>query len=110
MVSNTSKTSAEGRRPMLEEHGILKYFDEIILSSEVDISKPDPEIFFMALEKLKIPGDKVLHIGDSIYDDVNGAKKAGLTPVLFDPLNLFSFDGLKIKNLLELIEIVDKTL
>jgi putative hydrolase of the HAD superfamily len=108
MVSNTSETSAEIRRPMLEEHGILNYFETLIFSSEVHYSKPDPKIFVLALEELQIPSKNVLHVGDSLYHDVNGAENVGLIPVLFDPLRFFSYDGYKIENLLELLKIVDK--
>ncbi|MHA2338958.1 MAG: HAD family hydrolase, partial [Candidatus Hodarchaeales archaeon] len=108
MVSNTSETSAEIRRPMLEEHGILNYFETLIFSSEVHYSKPDPKIFLLALEEMQIPSQNVLYVGDSLYHDVNGAENVGLVPVLFDPLRFFSYDGYKIENLLDLLRIVDE--
>ena len=107
MVSNTSESSAEGRRPMLEEYGILKHFETIIFSSEVGIAKPDHKIFVMALEELQIPAENVLHVGDSIYHDVNGAKKVGITPILYDPLKFFIYDCIKIENLLDLLELIE---
>jgi putative hydrolase of the HAD superfamily len=48
------------------------------------LRKPDPNIFFHALKKAGIGGDKVIYIGDRYVEDVLGAREAGITPILFD--------------------------
>lgn len=106
MISNTSSTEVLLRRPFLEKHGILNYFDPILFSSELALSKPDPRIFQLAINKLNINPEQILHVGDSIYADVMGANKVGIKPVLYDPLNLSSYKGYKIKNLMEIIDII----
>ena len=38
----------ESARSLLDEHGLTEYFDTIVISSEVGIAKPEPEIFEFA--------------------------------------------------------------
>ena len=48
-----SNSSGGYLRPILNEHGIADLFNEVIISSEAGIIKPDPRIFELALEKLE---------------------------------------------------------
>jgi putative hydrolase of the HAD superfamily len=58
----------------------------VVDSAVVGVAKPDPAIFGIALEALRIPaGGSVLHVGDSLRYDVAGALAAGLQPVHLDP-------------------------
>lgn len=59
---------------------LISLFDEIIISGEIGIDKPDPEIFITALSKLNLNAVDVIFVGDSI-EDIEGAKAAGLKPV-----------------------------
>ncbi len=55
-------------------------------STTAGVAKPDPAIFRLALESLGVPASgTVLHVGDSLRSDVDGALAAGLQPVHFDP-------------------------
>jgi len=69
----------DGRlRVILERLGISKYFDRILVSSEIGADKPDPEIFRRAVKFLGLqPGD-VLHVGDDPERDWHAAVVAGL--------------------------------
>jgi hypothetical protein len=60
----------------------------IIDSEVVGVSKPDPRIFHMALEALDSVPEAALHVGDSVFFDVNGAKAAGIEGVHVDPYRL----------------------
>jgi putative hydrolase of the HAD superfamily len=61
----------------------------VVDSGVVGVAKPDPEIFRIALEALRLPADgTVLHVGDSLRYDVAGALAAGLQPVHMDPYGL----------------------
>jgi putative hydrolase of the HAD superfamily len=62
---------------------------ELILDSAVvGVSKPDPAIFGLALDALGVePGD-CIHVGDTPAADVEGARAAGVTPILVDPYDL----------------------
>jgi putative hydrolase of the HAD superfamily len=48
----------------------------------VQKAKPDPEIFWYAVEQLGVEPDRSIFVGDSIEKDYKGAQKAGLHPVL----------------------------
>ncbi len=55
-------------------------------STRAGVAKPDPAIFGLALEALGVPASgTVLHVGDSLRSDVDGALAAGIQPVHFDP-------------------------
>jgi len=77
IVSNGWRQAAEAERL-----GIAKYFDAIVGSVHVGYHKPEPEIFRLAIEKLRMAPGQALFVGDDYDDDVIGAKKAGMTPVL----------------------------
>src|SRR5688572_8758733 len=63
--------------PLLEKLGLATYFDCIIYSAEHGAHKPDARIFHYASERLNVPADRMLHVGDSQREDVDGAKAAG---------------------------------
>ena len=46
--------------------------------------KPHKEVFTYALQKSGCTADEVVHIGDSVVSDVNGASAAGIFPILID--------------------------
>ncbi len=64
--------------------GIAGAFDTVTISSLAQAAKPAPRIFHLALEKHAVDPEEALHIGDSLRDDVEGAKKAGLHAALLD--------------------------
>jgi putative hydrolase of the HAD superfamily len=57
----------------------------VLDSSVVGVSKPDPAIFHLALERLGVAPDRAIHVGDMPAADVAGALAAGVRPVLVDP-------------------------
>jgi putative hydrolase of the HAD superfamily len=58
----------------------------VILDSHVvGIEKPDPRIFALALERLGVPAARAVHVGDTVFADVVGAKAAGIRPLHLDP-------------------------
>lgn len=60
----------------------------VIDSTVVGVEKPDPRIFSLALDALQIRPEQaplVVHVGDTIFADVNGARAAGLRPLHLDP-------------------------
>ena len=57
----------------------------VLDSAVVGIAKPDPRIFAHALSEAGVAADRAVHVGDSVYAEVEGARAAGITPVHFDP-------------------------
>jgi putative hydrolase of the HAD superfamily len=60
----------------------------VIDSHIVGIEKPDPRIFKMALDALRVEASRSIYVGDTVKFDVLGAEAAGLHPVHFDPFHL----------------------
>ncbi len=58
------------------ELGIGHAFDHVLASAEIASEKPDAAIFNEACRRLDTPAHRVLHVGDTILDDVDGARAA----------------------------------
>jgi putative hydrolase of the HAD superfamily len=67
---------------VLERTGLRPLVDAVVISAELGVAKPDPAIFRAALDRLGAGPDGALHVGDSVEDDVAGARAAGLEAVL----------------------------
>ncbi len=80
-VSN-SDGSAEA---VLERVGLRPLLEDVFDSHVVGFEKPDPRIFFRALEKTGAAADTTLHVGDLYDADIEGGRAAGLHTVLLDP-------------------------
>ena len=65
------------------------YFQFILAGGEVNSFKPHRLIFKHALELAGTSAQETLYIGDNYFADVVGARRAGLIPVLYDPISLF---------------------
>lgn len=74
----------------LAELGILDRFDFVIDSAVVGVSKPDPEIFRIALDKSSLEPSEAVYVGDYYEVDVVGARSVGMMPVLFDPVGVYA--------------------
>lgn len=66
----------------LAEAGIAERVHGAIASAELGAAKPAPAIFAHALTIAGLPAHEALHIGDSPVEDVDGARAAGIEPVL----------------------------
>jgi HAD superfamily hydrolase (TIGR02253 family) len=73
-ITNVSKLA-------LEKLDLAKYFDYIVLSRDLGVRKPDLEIFVYALRSMWVKGGETVHVGDSLKDDVQGAKNAGMKTI-----------------------------
>lgn len=67
--------------PLLEDLGLMRYLDHVVLSSLVGWEKPHPRIFEAALGRAGIPPTQALHVGDNYQQDVLGAQQAGMHAV-----------------------------
>ena len=67
---------------VLERTALRPLVDAVVISAELGVAKPDPAIFRAALDRLGAGPDGALHVGDSLEDDVAGARAAGLEAVL----------------------------
>ena len=61
----------------LHEHGLAHFFTAVVTPADADAVKPDPRIFYVALERLGVAPKRALHIGDGAVDE-EGAGAAGM--------------------------------
>ena len=61
--------------------GLQDCFAHTIISEEIGVNKPQPEIFQIALERNNVSADEAIMIGDSYSSDIEGAKAAGIDQV-----------------------------
>ncbi|MCK5152724.1 MAG: YjjG family noncanonical pyrimidine nucleotidase [Spirochaetales bacterium] len=67
------------QRSRIDKAGIGHYFETIVISEDVGIAKPDPEIFIITFENMNLTQkDEVLMIGDSLSSDILGGINAGI--------------------------------
>jgi putative hydrolase of the HAD superfamily len=93
VVSNTTHGEMEDllvRTGLCSVSGAFAPVAAVVDSEVVGLRKPDPRIFELALAALNTAPSDCVHVGDSVGDDVMGARAAGLTPVHVDPLGLCS--------------------
>jgi len=79
VVSNLSFSECAWQ--ILEHLDLKKYFDLIVVSGDINLRKPHPEIFNMALRYLGVKPSKALFIGDTLETDIIGSRNAGLISV-----------------------------
>lgn len=66
----------------LAETGLAELVDGAVVSAEVGSAKPDGAIFAAALELAGATAGEAWHVGDTPEADVEGARAAGLRPIL----------------------------
>lgn len=69
----------------IEALGIAQDIKYLVSSEEAGREKPAKEMFDLCLEKLKLPPEHIWYVGDSFQKDVEGAMKAGMKAVWFQP-------------------------
>ncbi len=75
----------DGRlRMVLEQLGISKYFNVVVISSEAGADKPEPLIFERAAQLAAVSPNESLHVGDDPLRDWQGAAAAGMAVVKLD--------------------------
>jgi putative hydrolase of the HAD superfamily len=72
---------------LLDGIGLAEQFGSIVVSAIEETGKPDPEIFLRACARLNVLPEQALHIGDSLVEDFEGARAAGLRALLLDRLD-----------------------
>jgi putative hydrolase of the HAD superfamily len=64
--------------------GLDRYLDAILSSASIGLIKPDPHIFQVACERLRVRPERAIHVGDHYYADILGARSVGVNPVMID--------------------------
>jgi putative hydrolase of the HAD superfamily len=86
VVSNADGTVDQ----LLAGAGFAPHLAFVVDSGAVGIEKPDPRIFELALGLAGVTAADALYVGDLYPVDVVGARRAGIEPVLLDPLGRYA--------------------
>ena len=77
-----------------ERIGFPNVFDFSVFADQCGFAKPDPRIFRAALAKIPHKPEEVLHVGDSLQNDVWGAKNCGLKTAWLNREKRSNFTGI----------------
>jgi len=69
---------------ILEALGILSHFEFVLCAGEVGAAKPDSRIFQAALDRLSMPPEQVVFVGDHPDRDVRAARALGMRAIWMD--------------------------
>jgi putative hydrolase of the HAD superfamily len=107
LMSNTDCFSLPA---VLEKYKLKPYFKKIFLSFETGMLKTNPDLFKLAIKKLRTKKENTLMVGDSIESDVMAASAAGVKAVLVDRRDRreFTYKIITLDQLKETIEKIDK--
>ncbi|MHC4735979.1 MAG: HAD family hydrolase [Planctomycetota bacterium] len=87
------------------------FFDVVIISGEVGIGKPDPQIFDLVCERLNVGPETAVAVGDSLGRDISGAQRAGVRAIWLNRDNRERNDSVEpdyeVESLNELSEYLD---
>ena len=87
-VAIVTNNLLDEQRDKLEYCGLAPLVDVLVASEEAGVSKPDPEIFRIALARIRVPASEAVMVGDSWVNDIQGAREAGIRAVWFNPERL----------------------
>jgi putative hydrolase of the HAD superfamily len=71
-------------RGIAEGLGLARLVDFVVISAEAGVRKPDRRIFEAALARAGVAPEEALHVGDLPEEDAEGARRAGIRPVLIE--------------------------
>jgi putative hydrolase of the HAD superfamily len=78
LISNAGATPGYVLRKLLDDFGLLRYFDSTVFSDEAELAKPSSAIFERALAEFGLAAEEAVFVGDHPLLDVNGGRRAGL--------------------------------
>lgn len=96
---------------------LSEYIQNPIFSAIVQMEKPSPGIYQLAIKYLKFPPDHIIYIGDGESMELDGAKKVGLNPILLnvpevekqaaERTNIKTWKGESINKISEVLDYLD---
>lgn len=107
-VTNGTKVAQDKK---LDKSGMIDLFDEVFISEEVGVEKPDVHFFEHIWECIgQYKPEEVIIVGDSLTSDMQGGNNAGILCCWYNPKGLANDKGLKIDyeidNLQKILDII----
>ena len=91
----------------MHSSGIDKYFKKIVLSDDIGVLKPWPEIFYFALSATQSELKDSLMIGDSWENDIAGAAGVGMHQVFYNLSGRMDLPFMPTYQISDLTELLD---
>src|SRR5262249_21050811 len=88
VVSNSNGTVAR----LLEDLDLARWLDVVVDSHLLGFEKPDPRIFHQGAAARGVDPGEAVHVGDLSSVDVLGARAAGASAILLDPIGAWAVD------------------
>lgn len=85
-IGIVSNNLLDEQRDKLEFCGFAPFVDQLIVSDEFGMSKPDPALFRIALDRLGVTAADTVMVGDSWAADIVGAYRAGIPAIWYNPV------------------------
>lgn len=103
-------SNADGRvAASLAAKGTAEYFAAVVDSYVVGVEKPDARIFEIALEGCAASPEETVFVGDIYEIDIRGARNAGISGLLLDPLGGYApVDCPRLRALDELLDLLPR--
>ena len=96
-----------------EETPFAGCFDVAVFSATAGCMKPERRIYELALEGLGVAAQEALFVGDGANDELEGARRVGMTPVLVHPEGqgphwpeLTGWEGLRVTSISQVLALV----
>lgn len=96
------------------ETELARLFDAAIFSATAGFMKPDRRIYELACAELGVEPSDCLFVGDGANDELPGAQRVGMTPVLVHPAGhepvrdgLEDWTGLRITSIPEILDVLE---
>ena len=86
------------------EHFFGPVFQDVFVSEELGVAKPNIEFYRKALEKIPFASHEVLYVGDSIKLDLEPASKLGFKVLIIDRDNFYPNSKNRISSLTEITQ------
>lgn len=96
----------------IKQIGIDGYFEWSISPSDTGTSKPDPLVFEIIMERMKLTSEMFIHVGDEPETDIIGAQNAGIKNIWLNRSNIVwpadhPFPDVEISTLYDLIPAIN---
>ena len=104
-----SNGNSKAQHAKIDNCNFKEYFDEILVSGDIGINKPNKEVFEIMANRLNVKAEECVFVGDVFSSDILGATRANMTPIWIVPdyERPSSYKGIRIQKLEELIEILN---
>ncbi len=105
-----SNGQSKSQHDKIDNLHIGKYFDDILVSGDVGVNKPNREVFDIMAERIGVKNEECLFVGDVFSSDILGAIRADMVPcwIMVDedrPADFYK--GIRITNLKELFKVLE---